>query len=91
MAKDPTYLAFLEQAWEGLEAVFLGTNAHLFLAEAGRLPKEVAGGEEVAALAQEGYTLLAKPWHRVGRVYSTRGGLSLLGAFEDWIGKAIDL
>ncbi len=90
-AEDPTYLAFLEGVWEGLEALFLGENAHLFLAKAGRLPKEVAGGEGVAALARAGYTLLPKPWHRVGRVYSTRGGLSLLGALGDWLGRGVDL
>ena len=42
-ARDPAYLAFLEEVWEGLEAVFVGFNAHLFLEEAGRLPEAVAG------------------------------------------------
>jgi hypothetical protein len=91
-AKDPTWLAYLEEVWEGLEALFLGFNAHLFLAEAGRLPPRVAAGEEVAGLLQGmGYQVVPWPFSREGRVYATRGGLALLAALSDWVGKAIEL
>lgn len=91
-AQDPTWLAFLEEVWEGLEAVFLGYNAHLFLAEAGRLPQEVAAPQEVAeALLSRGYRVVPGGVHREGKVYTTRGGLALLGAFSDWVGKAVEL
>ncbi len=53
-AQDPTWLAFLEEVWEGLEAVFLGHNAHLFLAEAGRLPQVVSAAGEVAEASLSG-------------------------------------
>lgn len=89
MAQDPSYLAFLEAVWPGLEAVFLGGNAHLFLAEAGRLPARVAGPEEVAqALAPLGYQVLEAAWLREGQVYSTQGGLSLLPALAQGLGLA---
>ncbi|WP_038045560.1 hypothetical protein [Thermus caliditerrae] len=92
MAQDPAYLAFLEEVWEGLEAVFLGHNAHLFLAEAGRLPAVVAAeGETAEALGQRGYRVLEKPFHQEGKVYTTRGGLSLLEAMQDWAKKAVVL
>lgn len=92
MARDPTYLAFVEEVWEGLEAVFLGFNAHLFLAEVGRLPPQVVAAEEVApALAKQGYRVGDGLFHREAKVYSSRGGLALLGAFEDWAQKAIEL
>ncbi|TBH20191.1 hypothetical protein [Thermus thermamylovorans] len=92
MAQDAAYLAFLEEVWEGLEALFLGFNAHLFLAEAGRLPPRVAAAEEVAgSLALQGYEVLALAFHREGKVYSTRGGLALLQALEDWAKKAVVL
>ncbi|GAB5603830.1 hypothetical protein FJNA_23560 [Thermus sp. FJN-A] len=92
MAKDPTYLAFLEEVWEGLEAVFVGYNGHLFLAEAGRLPPVVAAGEKVAeALAGRGYRVVGEPFHREDKVYTTTGGLALLRALEDWAHKAVVL
>lgn len=91
-AQDPAHLAFLEEVWEGLEAVFLGHNAHLFLAEAGRLPPRVAASGEVALrLRERGYQVLEAPFHREGRVYATSGGLALLPALEDWAHKAIVL
>jgi len=91
-AKDASWLAFLEEVWEGLEAVFLGFNAHLFLAEAGRLPPQVAAGEEVAGLLSGmGYRVVAGAFSREGKVYATRGGLSLLAALSDWVGKAVEL
>jgi hypothetical protein len=91
-AKDASWLAFLEEVWEGLEAVFLGFNAHLFLAEAGRLPKEVAAPGEVAeALRALGYWVVPGGFHREGKVYATQGGLALLPALSDWAGKAIEL
>jgi hypothetical protein len=91
-AKDPTWLAYLEEVWEGLEALFLGFNAHLFLAEAGRLPPRVAAGEEVAErLRKMGYRVEARPFLREGRVYATKGGLALLSALSDWVGKAVEL
>jgi len=91
-AKDPTWLAYLEEVWEGLEALFLGFNAHLFLAEAGRLPPRVAAGEEVAERLREmGYRVEARPFLREGRVYATKGGLALLSALSDWVGKAVEL
>ncbi len=88
MAQDPSYLAFLEAVWPGLGAVFLGMNAHLFLAEAGRLPPRVAAPEEVAkGLEAQGYQVLGGGWHREGVVYSTQGGLGLLPALEAWLGE----
>jgi len=91
-AQDPTWLAFLEEVWEGLEALFLGYNAHLFLAEAGRLPPRVAAGEEVAGVLKGmGYEVVPAPFLREGRVYATRGGLALLLALSDWVGKAVEL
>lgn len=92
MARDPSYVAFVEEVWEGLEAVFLGFNAHLFLAEVGRLPSRVAAPGEVAqALAQQGYQVAEGSFHREAKVYTTLGGLSLLKALEDWAQKAIAL
>ncbi|MCS6868318.1 hypothetical protein [Thermus sp.] len=92
MAQDPAYLDFLGEVWEGLEAVFLGFNAHLFLAEGGRLPQEVAAGEEVAAaLEGRGHRVRQGAFHREGKVYTTRGGLALLAALEDWAHKAVVL
>lgn len=92
MAQDPAYLAFLQEIWEGVEAVFLGFNAHLFLAEAGRLPtRVVAPGEVAQALARQGYQAGEGSFHREGKVYATRGGLSLLRALQDWAQKAIEL
>lgn len=92
MARDPSYVAFVEEMWEGLEAVFLGFNAHLFLAEVGRLPPRVAATAEVAqALAKQGYQVADGSFHREAKVYTTLGGLSLLKALEDWAQKAIEL
>ncbi|WP_117238185.1 hypothetical protein [Thermus sediminis] len=92
MAQDSTWLAFLELVWEDLEIVFLGYNAHLFLAEVGRLPPRVAGGEEVAEpLRGMGYQVEPVPFLREGRVYTTRGGLALLPALSDWVGKVVEL
>lgn len=92
MAQDAAYLAFLEEVWEGLEALFLGFNAHLFLAEAGRLPPVVAAGEGVAeALRGQGYRVVEGAFHRGGKVYATLGGLALLPALEDWAKKAVVL
>ncbi|WP_038057854.1 hypothetical protein [Thermus amyloliquefaciens] len=92
MARDPTYVAFVEEVWEGLRAVFLGFNAHLFLAEVGRLPPRVAARGEVAqVLARQGYQVVEAPFHREAKVYSTLGGLSLWKALEDWAQKAIEL
>ncbi|AFV76740.1 hypothetical protein Theos_1719 [Thermus oshimai JL-2] len=92
MARDPAYLDFLSALWEGLEAVFLGYNAHLFLAEAGRLPSPVAAGGEVAErLEALGYRVEEVPWGRSGKVYASQGGMALLGALSDWVGKAVDL
>jgi putative intracellular protease/amidase len=92
MAQDPAYLDFLSALWEGLEAVFLGSNAHLFLAEAGRLPSPVAAGGEVGeALKARGYALLPGPFARTGKVYGTAGGLALLSALADWVGKEVAL
>ncbi|MFD3005718.1 DJ-1/PfpI family protein [Thermus tengchongensis] len=92
MARDPSYMAFVEEMWEGLEAVFLGFNAHLFLAEVGRLPPRVAATAEVAqALAKQGYQVADGSFHREAKVYTTLGGLSLLKALEDWAQKAIEL
>lgn len=91
-AQDPAHLAFLEEVWEGLEAVFLGYNAHLFLAEAGRLPPRVAAlGEVALRLRERGYQVLEAPFHREGKVYATSGGLALLPALEDWAHKAVVL
>ncbi len=92
MAQDPTYLAFLEEIWEGLEAVFLGFNAHLFLAEVGRLPtRVVAPGEVARSLARQGYQVGEGSFHREAKVYSTLGGLTLLQALADWAQKVIEL
>ncbi|MFN4071435.1 MAG: hypothetical protein ACK4HT_07780 [Thermus caldifontis] len=92
MAQDPTYLAFLEEIWEGLEAVFLGFNAHLFLAEVGRLPtRVVAPGEVAQALVRQGYQVEEGSFHREAKVYSTLGGLALLQALADWAQKVIEL
>ncbi|QWK22176.1 hypothetical protein [Thermus antranikianii] len=92
MAQDPSYVAFVEEVWEGLEAVFLGFNAHLFLAEVGRLPSRVvAPGEVAQALAKQGYQVADGSFHREAKVYTTLGGLSLLRALEDWAQKAIEL
>ncbi|WP_019550312.1 DJ-1/PfpI family protein [Thermus scotoductus] len=92
MAQDPAYLAFLQEIWEGVEAVFLGFNAHLFLAEAGRLPtRVVAPGEVAQALTKQGYQVADGSFHREAKVYTTLGGLSLLKALEDWAQKAIEL
>ncbi len=83
--EDPVYLAFLEEVWESLEAVFLGENAHLFLAEAGRLPRRVAAAQGVASpLLAQGYQVVEAPWHREGRVWSTRGGMDLWAALWNW-------
>ncbi|GGN06522.1 hypothetical protein GCM10007092_21790 [Thermus composti] len=91
-AKDPSWLAFLDAIWEDLEAVFLGFNAHGFLAEAGRLPPRVAAREEVALrLLREGYRVVPGAFLREGKVYTTQGGLALRAALEDWGGKAIAL
>jgi putative intracellular protease/amidase len=91
-AKDPAWLAFLGEVWEGLEAVFVGHNAHLFLAEAGRLPLAVAACPEVAGtLAGMGYRVKEVPFHREERVYTTQGGLALLAALADWAQKAVVL
>lgn len=82
---DPVYLAFLDEVWEDLEAVFVGENAHLFLAEAGRLPPRVAAPEGVAPLLlAQGYRVEEAPWHREGRVWTTRGGMDLWAALWDW-------
>lgn len=92
MAQDPAYLDFLAAHWEGLEAVFLGYNAHLFLAEAGRLPSPVAAGGEVAEhLKALGYQVEEALWRRVGKVYASQGGFALVSALSDWVGKAVDL
>ncbi|GLV47391.1 hypothetical protein TJA_05630 [Thermus sp. LT1-2-5] len=92
LAQDPAWLAFLEEVWEEVEAVFVGFNAHLFLAEAGRLPLEVAAGEEVAQdLVRMGYRVREEAFHRAGRVYTSQGGLALLRAMEDWAQKAVVL
>ncbi|MFN3179005.1 MAG: hypothetical protein ACK41R_02455 [Thermus sp.] len=92
MAQDATYVAFVEEVWEGLEVVFVGFNAHLFLSEVGRLPSRVAARGEVAqALARQGFQLTDGPFHREAKVYTTLGGLSLLRALEDWAQKAIEL
>jgi len=64
-ARDPAYLAFLEEVWEGLEAVFVGFNAHLFLEEAGRLPEAVAAPSGLG-LEARGHRVVASPWHREG-------------------------
>jgi len=32
---------------------------------------------------------VASPWHREGRVYTTRGGLYLLEALGAWMGRPI--
>ena len=87
-ARDPAYLAFLEEVWEGLEAVFVGFNAHLFLEEAGRLPEAVAAPSGLG-LEARGHRVVASPWHREGRVYTTRGGLYLLEALGAWMGRPI--
>ena len=87
-ARDPAYLAFLEEVWEGLEAVFVGFNAHLFLEEAGRLPEAVAAPSGLG-LEARGHRVVAPPWHRGGRVYTTRGGLYLLEALGAWMGRPI--
>ncbi|GAA5335525.1 MULTISPECIES: type 1 glutamine amidotransferase family protein [Thermus] len=92
VAGDPAWLAFLEEVWGDLEAVFVGFNAHLFLAEAGRLPLEVAAGGEVAQdLARMGYRVREGVFWKVDRVYSSQGGLALLPAIEDWAQKAVVL
>lgn len=83
--KDPVYLAFLEEVWGDLEAVFVGENAHLFLSEAGRLPDRIAASKEVATLLRvQGYRVEEAPWHREGRVWTTRGGMDLWVALWDW-------
>jgi len=38
-----------------------------------------------------GYRVVAGAFSREGKVYATRGGLSLLAALSDWVGKAVEL
>ena len=67
-ARDPAYLAFLEEVWEGLEAVAAPSGL---------------------GLEARGHRVVASPWHREGRVYTTRGGLYLLEALGAWMGRPI--
>jgi putative intracellular protease/amidase len=85
MGRDPVVQGWLEEAWPHLQAVFLGANASLFLAEAGYLAGAVtAQALAREALAEKGFRVVEAPsvWH--GKVCSTRGYLDLTRALLDW-------
>ncbi|PZA06166.1 MULTISPECIES: DJ-1/PfpI family protein [unclassified Meiothermus] len=85
MGRDPVLQGWLEEAWPHLQAVFLGANASLFLAEAGYLGGTVtAQALAREALAERGFRVVEAPlvWH--GKVCSTRGYLDLARALLDW-------
>lgn len=85
MGRDPVVQGWLEEAWSHLQAVFLGVNASLFLAEAGYLAGAVtAQALAREALAEKGFRVVEAPlvWH--DKVCSTRGYLDLARAVLDW-------
>lgn len=86
-ARDPAYLAFLEEVWEGLEAVFVGFNAHLFLEEAGRLPEAVAAPSGLGP--RPGATGWWPPLAPGRAGLHDPGGLYLLEALGAWMGRPI--
>ncbi len=78
---------WLEEIWDGLQAVFLGANGAVFLGRLGRAPALVAAhpayGAEVRRYAQIGHETA----YAVGKVTSTAGYLFLLGALLDHLGS----
>ncbi|MER3479688.1 MAG: thiamine biosynthesis protein ThiJ [Meiothermus sp.] len=85
MGRDPVVQGWLEETWPHLQAVFLGANASLLLAEAGHLSGPVAAPPLARQdLAEKGFRVVEAPlaWH--DKVCSTRGYLDLVRAVLDW-------
>ena len=82
-ARDLQVGLWIEEIWNGLQAVFLGANGPVFLGEMGRAPALVAAhpayADEVRRYAQLGHETA----YAVGRVTTTAGYLFLLGALLD--------
>ncbi|AEB11132.1 DJ-1/PfpI family protein [Marinithermus hydrothermalis] len=84
--RDPVLAAWLREAWPALDAVFLGANAAVLLAEAGLAPSAVAAHPRARpALEAQHLRVVEAPIHREGRVVSTRGYAHLLRALAEYL------
>ncbi len=82
--RDPVLAAWLHEVWPALDAVFLGANAAVLLAEAGLAPHAVAAHPRArAALEAHPIRVVDAPVHREGRLVSTQGYAHLLRALAD--------
>ncbi|RDI96496.1 thiamine biosynthesis protein ThiJ [Meiothermus sp. QL-1] len=92
LGREAEHRAWLEEVWEGLQAVWTGANGALFLLEAGHLSGKAAAHPLAhEALRAAHLEPVAAPYHWQGKLCTTQGYLALLQALLDWANPAASI